>query len=150
MKTKITNYSLSDIKYGNHHDINGQSYLIQITDPAVEPPIPKNSFNGIFHFEFLDADETDLIRNPSFEEFLITDEQAKSIVDILNHALKNNIEVIVHCHAGICRSGAVVEFAEMLGFEKCDKFRAPNVLVKHKLMNVMGWNYTNEEVKLKV
>lgn len=142
---KIQNVSLEEVKTGDHIDFGQNTLLIQITDPAKEPPIPMKDFNSVFHFEFLDADLDDLKKNPSYEEFLITEDQAKSIVNILNHALEKELNVIVHCHAGICRSGAVVEVAEMMGFEKSTRFRAPNLLVKHQLMKVLGWTYDSEE-----
>jgi rhodanese-related sulfurtransferase len=55
------------------------------------------------------------------------------------------MNVVVHCHAGICRSGAVCEVGVMMGFTDCERFRAPNLLVKHKMMRVLGWTYDSEE-----
>ena len=52
---------------------------------------------------------------------------------------------MVHCHAGICRSGAVVEIGSMLGFTATDRFRQPNLRVKHKMMKVLGWAYDENE-----
>lgn len=142
---KIQNVSLEEVKTGDHIDFGTNTLLIQITDPAKEPPIPQKDFVSIFHFEFLDADETDIAKDSNISEFVITPEQAKSIVNILTHAIEKELNVIVHCHAGICRSGAVVEVAEMMGFEKSTRFRAPNLLVKHELMKVLGWTYDSEE-----
>jgi protein-tyrosine phosphatase len=51
------------------------------------------------------------------------------------------MNVVVHCHAGICRSGAVVEVASMMGFTPADRLRIPNMRVKHKMMQVLGWTY---------
>jgi len=51
------------------------------------------------------------------------------------------MNVIVHCHAGICRSGAVVEVASMMGFTPTDRYRQPNMRVKQKMMKVLGWTY---------
>lgn len=145
MGLKIQNVSLEEVKTGDHINYGSNTYLIQITDPAKEPPIPKQDFAAVFHYEFLDADESDLENNPGYEDFLITDFQAESIVNVLQHALGKNMNVIVHCHAGVCRSGAVVEVAEMMGFEKSTRFRAPNLLVKHKMMKVLGWTYDSDE-----
>ena len=47
----------------------------------------------------------------------------------------------VHCTAGICRSGAVVEIGSMLGFIPVEKYRQPNLRVKHYMMDVLGWTY---------
>jgi len=43
--------------------------------------------------------------------------------------------------AGICRSGAVVEVATMMGFTASDRYRQPNLRVKHKMMKVLGLTY---------
>jgi predicted protein tyrosine phosphatase len=51
------------------------------------------------------------------------------------------MNVVVHCMAGICRSGAVVEVGVMMGFNDCEKYRQPNLRVKHKLMKQLGWTY---------
>jgi hypothetical protein len=55
------------------------------------------------------------------------------------------MNVVVHCHAGICRSGAVAEVGVMMGFADCERFRIPNLLVKHKMMRVLGWAYNANE-----
>ena len=55
------------------------------------------------------------------------------------------MNVLVHCHAGICRSGAVVEVGEIMGFTPTDRFRAPNLLVKHRMMKALGLTYDSEE-----
>ena len=75
------------------------------------------------------------------EEAMISDEQAAQIVAILQDALDNSRNVLVHCHAGICRSGAVVEVGTMMGFTATDRYRQPNLRVKHKMMKVLGFTY---------
>ena len=59
----------------------------------------------------------------------------------MRRALDKHMNVVVHCHAGICRSGAVVEVAEMMGFTPTDRYRQPNLRVKHKMMKVLEWTY---------
>ena len=54
---------------------------------------------------------------------------------------ENAMNVVVHCHAGICRSGAVVEVATMMGFTATDRYRQPNLRVKSKMMKVLGHTY---------
>ena len=75
----------------------------------------------------------------------ITDEQAKSLVLILKQALLNRSNVIVHCIAGVCRSGAVTEVGIMMGFDDTEDYRSPNLLVKHKMMDVLGLTYDENE-----
>jgi L-serine deaminase len=55
------------------------------------------------------------------------------------------MNVVVHCHAGICRSGAVTEVATMMGFTATERLRIPNMLVKHKMMKVLGLTYDSDE-----
>lgn len=99
-------------------------------------------------FEFLDVeDDDDEELSPHFDyEAKISDDQAKEIVRLLQHALDNSMNVVVHCHAGICRSGAVVEVGTMMGFTPINRFRLPNMRVKHKMMQVLGWTYGSEEI----
>jgi predicted protein tyrosine phosphatase len=133
----IENVAAADIPTGFHHDVGPNSMLISITDPAGWRPEAKLQFKERHNFEFLDAEDDD--REP--EEAKITDAQAEQIVALLQRALENRMNVVVHCMAGICRSGAVVEVGVMMGFNDCEKYRQPNLRVKHKLMKQLGWTY---------
>jgi predicted protein tyrosine phosphatase len=133
----IENVAASDIPKGFHHDCGPNSMLISIADPAGWRPKVKHDFKERHNFEFLDAEDDD--REP--EEAKISDAQAEQIVALLQRALENRMNVVVHCMAGICRSGAVVEVGVMMGFNDCEKYRQPNLRVKHKLMKQLGWTY---------
>jgi predicted protein tyrosine phosphatase len=133
----IENVAAADIPTGFHHDVGPNSMLISITDPAGWRPEAKQQFKERYDFEFLDAEDDD--KEP--EEAKITDAQAEKIVTLLQQALDNRMNVVVHCMAGICRSGAVVEVGVMMGFNDCEKYRQPNLRVKHKLMKQLGWTY---------
>jgi protein-tyrosine phosphatase len=133
----IENVAAADIPTGFHHDVGPNSMLISITDPTGWRPEAKQQFKERHDFEFLDAEDDD--REP--EEAKITDAQAEQIVALLQRALDNRMNVVVHCMAGICRSGAVVEVGVMMGFNDCEKYRQSNLRVKHKLMKQLGWTY---------
>jgi rhodanese-related sulfurtransferase len=137
----IENVSWDDCKHGRHYDAGPNAMLIQIADPATFFPDPHFNFKEAHRFEFLDAEDGD--RFP--EECMISDEQAAEIVALLQRALDKSMNVVVHCHAGICRSGAVVEVASMMGFTPTDRLRIPNLRVKHKMMKVLGWTYDANE-----
>lgn len=137
----IENISWDDCKNGWHYDCGDNSMLIQIADPATFFPEPKHKFKETYQFEFLDAEDGD--RFP--DECMIQDEQAAELVRLLQRAQENHMNVVVHCHAGICRSGAVVEVATMMGFTPSDRYRQPNLRVKHKMMKVLGWTYDSAE-----
>ncbi len=139
--TWIQNVSLGDIPKGHHIAVGENSMLIQIVDPGMEFPTPKHQFKETHQFEFLDLEQGDAYG----EEFKVTDAQAEQLVNLLKHALDKRMNVIVHCVAGVCRSGAVCEVGVMMGFQDTEVFRSPNLMVKHKMMKVLGWTYDANE-----
>ena len=146
----IQNVSLSDVKRGLHFEAGINSMLIQIVDPAYEFPTPLKQFREIHQFEFLDIEDDGLTNDgdgnwSDVSEFKITEAQAAELVRLLQHALDNRMNVIVHCHAGVCRSGAVCEVGVMMGFNDTEVFRSPNLLVKHLMMKHLGWTYDTDE-----
>mgnify|MGYP003336315549 FL=1 len=137
----IENVSWDAVKNGWHSDMGDNSMLIQIADPATFFPKPAKTFREIYQFEFLDAEDND----PWDDEFKISDMQASELVCVLQYGLNHNMNVLVHCHAGICRSGAVVEVGTMMGFTATERFRMPNLRVKHRMMKALGWTYDENE-----
>ena len=139
----IENVSKQDVNLGWHMDAGVNAMLIRIQDPATEFGNIKHAhmFKEVHEFEFLDAEDADGFD----EDFKISDAQAEELVRLLQRALDNAMNVVVHCHAGICRSGAVVEVATMMGFTPTDRFRQPNLRVKHKMMKALGWTYDANE-----
>lgn len=142
----IENVSMSDVHLGHHSDLGPNVMLIRIQDPATEFHPTKHHFKEVHCFEFLDAEDEDGFD----EDFKISDAQAEEIAGLLQTAMANNMNVLVHCHAGICRSGAVTEVGTMLGFTATERFRQPNLRVKHKLMKALGWTYDDNEPKASV
>jgi predicted protein tyrosine phosphatase len=138
----IQNIALSDIKKGFHIDPGLNAMLIQIVDPGYEFPTPLYKFKEVHQFEFLDIEEKDFALEESMR---CSHEQAQELVRLLQHALEHRMNVIVHCHAGVCRSGAVCEIGVMLGFDDTEVFRSPNLLVKHRMMKALGWAYDENE-----
>lgn len=130
----IQHYSQSEVTFGVHQYIGGNTSLIRIkdVDQTEFPPVAKaDEFVSIYEFTFDDVED---------EKYgtVISDEQAFEIAKILrtSYALKENI--IVHCYAGLCRSSAVAVCGEMIGFTLEDKQRIPNTLVKTKVMKALG------------
>ena len=138
----IQNVGLGDIKRGLHIDAGVNSMLIQIVDPDTEFPTPQYSFKEVHQFKFLDIEEKDECLD---EAMRCSREQANELVRLLQHALEHHMNVVVHCHAGVCRSGAVCEIGVMLGFDDTEVFRSPNLLVKHRMMKALGWTNEPEE-----
>lgn len=138
----IENVAAADVPMRYHHHAGENSMLIQIMDPcSTWWPTPAHTFKEAHRFEFLDAEDGNCFP----EEALISDEQAAEIVRLLQHALANNMNVVVHCMAGLCRSGAVAEVGVMMGFGDTERTRIPNIRVKHRLMKQLGWTYDSNE-----
>jgi predicted protein tyrosine phosphatase len=139
----IENVAATDISTRFHHDAGDNSMLIQIMDTGTSWwPNPVHNFKETHRFEFLDVERDDVVAD---EEMKISDIQAAELVRLLKHALANRMNVVVHCFAGICRSGAVCEIGVMMGFDDTERFRQPNLLVKHKMMKELGWTYDENE-----
>ena len=130
MNNFIENVSRADILAGTHSDAGPNSMLIQISGVVSEHPTPLKAFREIHQFNFEDIEED--------EEWACTDDQATELASLLRHAMNNHMNVIVHCHAGLCRSGAVVEAGILIGFNPPDRVRLPNTLVKNKLFKALG------------
>lgn len=126
----IQNVSLADIVAGFHYDAGPNSMLIQIVDPDMEFPKPKYNFKEIKQFKFLDIDDN----VPGAPQF----SHAIDLVSLLQHALENRMNVIVHCVAGICRSGAVKDIGVFLGFRDTESITIPNVKLKSMMMSVVS------------
>lgn len=137
----IENVSFADIPRGRHHNAGENSMLIQIVDPDMEFPVPMHTFKETHQFKFLDLEKDDA----ADEALKVSDAQAEQLVDLLKHALDKRMNVVVHCVAGVCRSGAVCEVGVMMGFNDCEVFRSPNLMVKHKMMRRLGWTYDEQE-----
>jgi predicted protein tyrosine phosphatase len=138
----IQNISLDNLRAGVHYEAGPNSMLIQIVDPAMEFPVPKYQFKDVRQFEFLDIEEKDTEYDV---ECQCSSDQAQQLVDALKHALDSRMNVIVHCVAGLCRSGAVAEVGVMLGFEDTETQRTPNLLVKHRMLKALGLHFDPNE-----
>ena len=138
----IENVAADDIPKRFHHEAGENSMLISIVDPASWRPVPAHKFKEQHNFEFLDIELHD---HADDEEMRCSQDQANQLVGLLQYALAHRMNVVVHCYAGICRSGAVCEVGVMMGFEDTGRFRSPNLLVKHRMMKALGWTYDENE-----
>ena len=130
MNNFIENVSRFDIRTGHHSEAGENSMLIQIVDFFDTYPTPLKEFKEVLQFKFDDVND----EGPTS----CTDQQAAEIAQALLRAKENNMNVIVHCFAGLCRSGAVAEVGIMLGFNPPDRVRFPNTLVKGKILKALG------------
>ncbi len=109
--------------------------MIQISSRGSQRwfPEPIHKFTEVRRFLFDDIDHE--------ASNAINEYQAEELVSVLQKALAAGQDVVVHCTAGICRSGAVVEVGTMMGLEDPGKYRQPNVRVKTMMMRVLGLTY---------
>ena len=146
----IQNVSKYDIAAGNYQDPGPNSMLIQILDKGEDFPVSPPEFAEYHRFEFLDEEGSNYyglnydMPYPTNGD-LITAQQAKEIADLLMKARSKSMNVVVHCHAGIFRSGAVAEVGVLMGFGDVGAFRCPNRLVKHRIMEGMNMKYNPKE-----
>jgi predicted protein tyrosine phosphatase len=126
----IQHYSRSDVLHGIHF-WDEKTALIQIKDIMQEHVKPALSFTDVLQLEFEDVEE-----DP--DEIGIRPEHADQIVSFLRMCKEQNKNIVVHCHAGICRSSAVAMVAQKMGFDLDDKVRLPNKLVMHRLFVAAG------------
>lgn len=130
----IQNISRSDCRDGNHATINSErDVLIQISDPPAMPPQPHYPFAQVHQFWF---DDIEVDTGPHGEAG-ITVRQANEIADILSCALAEGRNVVVNCHAGLCRSGGVAAAGEAMGFAPGGRRQVPNILVKHRILRAL-------------
>jgi predicted protein tyrosine phosphatase len=139
----IQNIAASDVPRALHEDPGPNSMLISITDPGGWKPDAKHVFKERHNFEFLDVEKDTEVDD---EEMRCSKEQGAQLAALLQRAFAEGMNVIVHCYAGICRSGAVAEVGVILGFEDTHTYRQPNLLVKHSMLRAMDMYYDEDEV----
>ena len=126
----IENVAYTDISKAWHFDPGENSMLIQIVDEHLPFPVPKYPFKVVRQFSFEDVEED----TPN----AIQKHHASDIADSLIEAQSKRMNVVVHCVAGLCRSGAVVECGIALGFQDTEKYRQPNLRVKKMILDALA------------
>ena len=147
----IANYPMAAIEIGKHHKVQN-ALLIQIADPNTDFIAPANAamFDDVLQLQFLDIgldSQQKYLNNGGKLEYIFSDIQAELIAAALQGAFNKQQDVIVHCHAGICRSGAVTEAGLLMGFTLPDNYhyvRIPNTLVFSKLRKQLGFTFSFE------
>lgn len=133
---------MADVIKGHHFFEPYKTVLIQIQDVCTwkfAEPAYKDGFIYIHQFEFMDHDDPE-------DDANITVEQAEKIASILKTCQNLGQNVVVHCHAGLCRSGAVAEIGVMMGFQDTEMPRQPNVLVKRRLRDAIWGKPDYEDI----
>lgn len=143
---KIYNLSKAEVEkvsYSTRKPYAGYA-IMRILDPAMHfKSVSYCDFVDEVRFEFLDATPEECVMYGWPSEFMITDEQAEQIAAKLLEWEGRGLNIIVHCHAGLCRSGAVTLAMVERGYddpilENEDKYeRIPNKYVFDKIVSAM-------------
>jgi len=109
----IENVSLESIISGTQSNHPSETILIRFLDPdrSAEDFPAHDKFSEEYVLKFGDLGSCSYIIDEELDEWKMTYEQAAEIASILRRALEYQKNVTVHCSAGLCRSGAVVEAA---------------------------------------
>ena len=123
---KIENIDKFSFKEGKYSGV----VTIQFLDPENWPsansfPTPKEGGIKNLRYQCFDIEN---------EDCGFTFANALEVVQTLQFARENNLDVTAHCMAGISRSGAVAAFAEAMGFEWISNYRNPNNYILQDLV----------------
>ena len=139
---RIQNVSRDDIEKGRHiRDSKFGCVLIQISDPDSDHPTPAWIFDKKYQFKFLDIEDHQDCINDNWRP---SQNDAEQIAYALKEAMASGMDVVVHCHMGVCRSGAVTAAGEILGFEPVEPAESPNASLKKKLLSALGLGFDPE------
>lgn len=136
---KIENISYMDAKAGNHAIAAENAVMIRIVDINRDFPPTRKKYKKVLELKFADIVQRDLPAVKYHDAF--QEGQAFQVVAFLQEALANGDDVVVHCMAGISRSGAVVEIGSIMGFEPVRDNRQPNLRMKYMMMKQLGLTY---------
>jgi len=113
-------------------------WLISINDSGYEAAKILDPFFEQTLVLFFD-DVTSLINlPPQFKR--MNQKDLNQLVDFIIKAKQAQVDLFVHCHAGVCRSGAVVEVLKEHGWEVLDRLsgeRFPNHFVYDRLKEAL-------------
>lgn len=146
----IENISVLDVSLGEHSNVGKNSMLIRICD-TFEPYMPtaKHQFLIERSFQFNDLERYDEFGkiNPLFNTHGINDIQANHIFMLLKKALEENLNVVVHCTAGVSRSGAIHQVGIAMGFIDGNRFKNLENYQKNmvKYINKSVFNLINNQ-----
>jgi hypothetical protein len=104
-------------------EVGPQDWLISIISQNDAPVVPAQNFGDIARFRF-DDDEGHVLGS-------MVPKQAWRMAEIVREAARLEKNVWVHCTAGMCRSGAVVEVLGLLGWTIVEEFSPQRIANEH-------------------
>jgi len=107
--------------------VTDDDWLISITDKKGKDLVTYLPFEHILFMKFDDTSDRDGNE--------ISDTDALMIAEFIKSARQHHKNVWVNCHAGICRSGAIVTLLIELGWEDAKCFLSPGRIPNHLVYN---------------
>lgn len=124
---KTANFPRGTIQGINGHNFpfgtDENDWLISITDSNGTDVKVEFQFQRILFMQFNDTQK--------IGKGEITDDQAAEIARFIKEAKELGKNIWVNCHAGICRSGAIVSLLVDLGWEYADSRESPGRIPNH-------------------
>lgn len=122
--------------------VDNRSWMISIYSSNSTPANITAPFGKIFPYQF-----DDIVK---FEDGYrrMTFDQATEIAKIIMDAKECGADLWVHCDAGVCRSGAIVEAAKLVGFyhdTEVSNEHMPNEFVFKAVRKALGFLHSFEE-----
>lgn len=119
--------------------------FLSISDTEEEAVFMEKMFNAMYgQRDLFDSSRGNLIQTFVFkdlngDESDFTPEMAKDIIDFIEQTAASGKELVVHCFAGISRSGAVAKFAsEYFGSNAFENYVGYNIDVYNTLVETYG------------
>lgn len=127
------NLSRRQVEAGVPFEVGLNDWLISINDFDGATPNFANKWQEVLEVFFDDIEEE--------QEEAINVFQAFQIASFINRARHQQKNVWIHCTAGICRSGAVVEVLKLLGFTVAEDFRASERIPNSRVFSLVRWQF---------
>ncbi len=122
-------------------DVGHRDWLISISDTDSRDANVTAPFGRILFMKFDDIDDDDS-QAVKYGWVPFSDGQAAKLAYFTQWAMKEEKNLYVNCHAGVSRSGAVVEALKLVGFRYVENeyspYMIPNATVLKKLRIALG------------
>lgn len=140
---KTSNFSRSQVTNASYappmENFSPNDFLISIRDPRTPIKEIVLPVQNILHLAFEDiAMEFD---------YAIEDWQAELMANFIKAAREKKANLWVNCHAGVSRSGAVVELLGQLGWEIDESIRSRSRVPNHLVFNKLRKFFPDDKIE---
>lgn len=149
---KSFNISLSKVQKSTRQQITqSPAILISIVNPGFDNPYDetedgskfKHGYVRVYNFTVADLLDDD-VNNPQYN-MRFNDDQAARMIEIINRAASEQLDIVVHCHMGISRSAAVTSVTPVYGYSVQTNTSCANSSIRRRLMEVIYDHNTSKK-----